>query len=258
MKLIGFSQLRNERAKGNLENWLKCMEICDYTYVVDQNSDDGSEELYKQTPKLNVTYNESNDFVNEILHKKILLKKLLSDHPDTDWIFWMDGDTLLDGRVLNVGKEGFEQVIKLAETHGSEAVSLNHFNLWRSDIHFRVDNSYHGLRPVCLWKNTGNLDFPDAQSGLHLTQYPQGINKIGHCNELGLIHRGFATDEQIILKYDIYKERGQNGWALDRLLDESTLAVGEIPRELLPNWFTVKDCINPTVKRKIIDIYNNE
>ena len=30
MKIIAFTQLRNELNKGNLENWFKCTEPCDY------------------------------------------------------------------------------------------------------------------------------------------------------------------------------------------------------------------------------------
>ena len=48
MKLIGFAQLYNELQKGNLINWFKCMEICDYIYIFDQNSTDGSREIYSQ------------------------------------------------------------------------------------------------------------------------------------------------------------------------------------------------------------------
>ena len=48
MKIIGFSQLRNELSKGNLHNYFKSMEFCDYIYIYDQASDDGSQEIYKQ------------------------------------------------------------------------------------------------------------------------------------------------------------------------------------------------------------------
>ena len=47
-KIIAFAQLRNELRKGNLQNWFRQMEICDYIYIFDQNSDDGSQEYYKK------------------------------------------------------------------------------------------------------------------------------------------------------------------------------------------------------------------
>ena len=57
MKIVGFTQLRNELEKGNLENWFKCMSVCDHIYIFDQNSTDGSLEYYKKFD--NVTVIES-------------------------------------------------------------------------------------------------------------------------------------------------------------------------------------------------------
>ena len=85
MKIIGFTQIRNELSKGNLYNWLKQMfEFCEYVYIYDQNSDDGSKEVYKNYPNLIVVESQTNDFKNEIFCKSVLLEKLLKEHPDTD------------------------------------------------------------------------------------------------------------------------------------------------------------------------------
>tara|TARA_Y100000593_G_scaffold95031_1_gene198562 strand:+ start:13684 stop:14478 length:795 start_codon:yes stop_codon:yes gene_type:complete len=260
MKIIGFSQLRNERSKGNLENWLKCMDICDYIYIVDQASDDNSKELYDKCDKISAFYNKTNDFENEIFIKSELLKRLRSDHPDTDWIFWVDGDTLIDGRLLSAGKETLKHMCGIASANNADGITFGHYNLWRSDIYYRIDDGYHGLNDsgvICLWRNTPEIFFPENSPGLHGSQYPRNIKNIMPAN-LNLIHRGFATDEQIMLKYDIYKTRGQTGWELDRLLNESSLAVEELPKELLPNWFDIKDSIDPTKKKKIIEIYNDK
>jgi hypothetical protein len=73
-----------------------------------------------------------------------------------------------------------------------------------------------------------------------------------------VVHRGFATDYQIMTKYDVYKANGQNGWSLERLLNEETLNVRELDRELLPEWFEVTDDINPISKKRIREIYNEE
>ncbi len=128
--------------------------------------------------------------------------------------------------------------------------------MWRSDIHYRIDNSYHDLsQGVCaIWRNNGNLSF-DMIDGLHRTQYPNGIVKMIKIN-FNIIHRGFATDYQIMTKYDVYKLNGQNGWALDRLLDEGTLNVNQINKNMLPEWFEITDEQDPRLKDKIIEIYN--
>lgn len=261
MKVIGFYQLRNELSKGNLENWMKCMQICDYIYVHDHASSDGSLEYYKNFSNVNVTTSNSNELVNEMGIKKGLLEKLLGDHPDVDWIFWMDGDTLLDGRLLKDDAAEFNLLLEKANLNDADCISLGHLNLWRSDVHYRLDSLYHGLHThgvKALWKNTGDLHFVD-KSGLHQRQYPLGIKKEWR-GEVGgyepcLIHRGFATDNQIIGKYNFYKSMGQSGWDLDRLLCEKLLQVKKVDSSLLPQWFKIKDDKNPSTKTKIKEIY---
>ncbi len=107
---------------------------------------------------------------------------------------------------------------------------------------------------MAFWKNTGNLMF-NTEVGLHKSQHPVGIRTAARM-PFNLIHRGFATDEQILTKYDNYKSRGQSGWALDRILNESTLRVEKVPREELPHWLEV-DEQNPKQKKRLKDIYES-
>ena len=257
MKIIGFTQLRNELSKGNLVNWLRQMfEICEYVYIYDQNSDDGSKEVYKNYPNLVVVESKTNDFKNEIICKGILLDKLLIEQPDTDFILWLDGDSLLDRNLTDNKNELLNMICEHAIKNEIDGILFEHYNLWRSDIHYRIDNRYHDLsHGVCaLWRNNGELVFENI-NGLHQPQYPKGIKKLSKIN-FGIIHRGFATDYQIMTKYDVYKDNGQNGWALDRLLDENTLDVMTIDKNVLPTWFEVTDTELPMGKEKIIEIYN--
>lgn len=253
MKIVGFAQLRNELAKGNLVNWFKSMAVCDYIYIYDQNSDDGSKDYYKKFDNTVVIESPLNDFSNEIKCKAILLEQLLHDHPDTDWIFWLDGDTILDKALLQNNQ--FTDLCQTGLRDNVDGFTFGHYNLWRSDVHYRVDNKYdwlHNTGVIALWRNNGRLIFPQT-TGLHTTQYPQGITHKLRVS-YNLIHRGFATDDQIILKYNIYKNRGQSGWALDRLIDETTLKVEEISRSVLPDWYEIKDIISPVNKKKICEL----
>tara|TARA_R110000772_G_scaffold249530_1_gene363797 strand:- start:32544 stop:33359 length:816 start_codon:yes stop_codon:yes gene_type:complete len=263
MKIAGFAQLRNERQKGNLENWMKCMTaVCDIIYIFDQASEDNSQELYKTLGegKVTVVQSQVNNFSDEVGCKAFLLKALLKSHPDTDYIFWMDGDTYLDNRLLE-NRDTIRELLssKFSETDG---ISMGHYNLWRSDTYFRKDDSYHGLHGgvTAFWRNNGRLFFPENVRGLHQRVIPLGIDKVEGINKHGdefysLIHRGFATDYQIITKYDVYKGRGQTGWALDRLLNENELEVEEIPSEILPSWYNIREDNDPTVKTPIFNVY---
>jgi len=272
-KIVGFSQLHNELELGNLENWFKCMEVCDEIYIFDQASTDGSREYYKKFDNVHVIESDTNRFEEELVCKQELLEKLLSEQPDTDWIFWLDGDTLLDGRLLECSDltpraTVLDDVLFRLDLDRIDSAFLGHYNLWRSDIWHRVDDQYdHFMQAgrMAFWKNTGNLRF-NTEVGLHKSQHPVGIRNAVRI-PFNLIHRGFATDEQILKKYDNYKSRGQTGWALDRILEESTLQVERIPRNEFPAWLPNStkfhllvpdlDEQNPKEKKSLKDIYES-
>lgn len=262
MFIAGFAQLRNELEKGNLHNFFKCMEkVCDVIYIYDQNSTDGSQEVYKARKDVVVIHDNENNFKDEISCKRLLLQRLLSENPQTDWIFWMDGDTLVDGRVVSLDREAardkIEDMLAEADDVKVDCVGFRHLNLWRSDNWTRTDNQYHDLYQYgvrCFWKNNGQLEFP-ASSGLHLNQFPNGMTKVGIFPYF-LVHRGFSTDDQIMNRYDLYKSRGQSGNALERLLDEQTLDGVLIDPVLLPKWFEPVFLGSPENKQPIREIYN--
>jgi len=252
MKIVGFAQLHNELEQGNLVNWFRSMwQICDHIYIYDQNSTDGSRKVYEQYSNVHVIYSETNNFINEIKCKAELLKRAKKEQPDTDWFFWMDGDTLLQGNLLS--GDVHYVLNKLPTTY--DGIKTGHLNLWRSDIWTRLDDHYHDLNDIgvlCFWRNKEDLAFSDY-GGLHLPQYPPQVIKTIKAPWY-LIHRGFATDESIIRKYNTYKERGQSGWELERLLDETTLKVQKF-EGLLPLWLR-PDEQNPLTKRRLKDIYD--
>lgn len=131
--------------------------------------------------------------------------------------------------------------------------------LWRSDIFYRTDNKYHGFFQqgcMALWRNNGRLQFPERK-GLHQSQVPVGIRKTKKVAYV-LIHRGFATDAQLITRYNVYKSFGQNGWKLERLLDEEGLTVGRLNLCYLPSWFKLNDAVDPRDKPRIRHIYDSQ
>ena len=170
MKIVGFSQLRNELSNGNLENWFRCMEFCDYIYIYDQNSDDGSIEYYKKHDNVVVFESPVNDFAREISCKALLLDMLLKDHPDADWIFWIDGDTILDGRMLRNDAHEVHSLLKAASEQDIDSIIMGHYNLWRSDIHYRVDSDYdwfHRNGRRVFWRNNGKCKEPCGHRFCH-------------------------------------------------------------------------------------------
>ena len=273
MKIIGFAQLRDELKKGNLENWFKSMSMCDYIYIFDQDSTDGSKEYYKKFNNTFVIESPINDFTNEIKCKDVLLERLLKDHPDVDWIFWMDGDTILDGRLQREDNLILKNILKdHLDKDDIDSIAFGHLNLWRNDVFYRIDSLFNWLddRGVCaIWRNNGKLKF-DPIGGLHREQYPRGIEK-GVAFDYKLIHRGFSTDEQIINRIKYYQSIPDETWdksektyekgsvikaqTIERFLNEENLTVERMPTEIFPDWFVLKDVNDPKNKRKIREIY---
>lgn len=258
MKIIGFAQLRNEINRGNLENWFRSMwQVCDMIYIYDQNSDDGSKEYYKTQPNTVVIESPVNDYEKELQCKQTLLDKIRTEQPDTDWIFWMDGDTLLDGRLNKSNVEG------IFGEH--DYIDLGHLNLWRSDTYYRIDNQFHSLNGgvTAFWKNVPYMYF-NTNSGLHRGNCPSGFKNGGRApNDYTLIHRGFATDDQITTRLEDWKwqadswPRGRAGvekhW--NRFFNEDGLNVQRLDDIVLPDWFKLTDDVDPRTKPKLIELY---
>ncbi len=258
MKTIGFAQLRNELYKGNLENWFKCMTlVCDYIYIYDQNSTDGSLDYYSKFDNTTVISSPTNRFKEEMVCKNELLNLIKKDHPDSDWIFALDGDTLIDGRLLKNNGDVFREVFTPLIDEDYDAYLFGHKNLWRSDTYWRYDNLYDAVNDggvVPIWKFRPDIHF-ESKAGLHISASPVSIKKLRRL-DYTLVHRGFATDQQIIDKYELYGSFGQTGYLLERFFIEDDLLVTRIDLDLLPDWLEITDDVNPRTKRKLRDIYN--
>jgi len=258
MKVIGFAQLRDELYKGNLENWFKCMTaICDYIYIYDQNSTDGSLEYYSRFDNTTVIKSPTNRFKEEMVCKNELLDLIKKDHPDSDWIFALDGDTLIDGRLLRNNGGVFKKLCASLLNENYDAYLFGHKNLWRSDTYWRYDNSYDAVDAdgvIPLWRFRSDIHF-QSKAGLHISASPISI-KTSRRLDYTLVHRGFSTDQQVMDRYELYRSFGQSGYWLERFFIEDDMLVTRIDLELLPDWFEITDDVNPITKRKLKDIYN--
>jgi len=103
------------------------MSVCDHIYVFDQASDDGSLDYYKTIENCTVIESPTNRFSEEVVCKQELLERIQKDHPDADWIFWLDGDTLMDGRLLK--DERVRTLLVKMGTQGYDGLRLGHYNL---------------------------------------------------------------------------------------------------------------------------------
>jgi len=225
MKIIAMIQAYNELEQGNLRRCLESVSrYCDDICVYDDCSTDGSADVYDEFGA-KVIWGEVNDFANELEHKQIQLDKIRD--MGADWIWRIDCDEVVE----KAGEDG--GVRELCETAKFDSWAFHTVNLWRSPCFYRLDNSYNDVVFNRLWRiPPEGLKF-QIQKGLHLTNYPIGMTDNEGFTKLELLHYGFASDEAILYKYQLYKKHGQDGWKLDRLVNERGLSVARSRQD----WF---------------------
>jgi cellulose synthase/poly-beta-1,6-N-acetylglucosamine synthase-like glycosyltransferase len=227
IKLIGFLQIHNESKKENLERVLNHLsKFCDDIVIYDDGSTDNSIELALKYTK-NIIIGETNDFQNELEHKQQLLNLALSLNPD--WIIWLDADEVFDkhGEMY-----GIRALCNYGDSKKIDGFSFQEFNLWKSTGEYRVDELWHKLWQVRLWKNNGKLKFLQ-EKGLHRQIYPLGLNKILR-SDFKVIHYGFSSEEKLRQKYEMYKKAGQTGRSLERFYDENGIKLKKFSRDWFP------------------------
>lgn len=249
MKIIGFCQIRNELQNGNLHNLLKGLEFCEKIYIFDQASDDGSHEVYAQHDNVEVIQSEVNRFVDDgprrLAAPKEFIERsfpqiptILKENPDADWLCWLDGDSVLEGRLLANNAQELKQQLQQCGGLGYKAMSLQSLSMWRSNRHCRVDNEYNDYRPICFWKNLKEFNFPATPRVLDGQLMPLEVPD-GHVFknwDYYVLRYGHSTEDKLVRKYEEYKAAGQEGWLLDRVLDERGMKIAKLYDITLPDF----------------------
>lgn len=243
MNLCAILQTYQELENGNLPRYMQNISrYCDSICIYDDGSTDGTRDyifdvwdawtkgkpvegipIDAKLQEIYYIYGQVNDFKNELAHKQAQLERCKTR--GVDWVLRIDADETLDERLV-------PKIHDMCLNTPSNSFAFHTINLWRSPNYYRVDNGYNDVVFNRLWKLTPGLHF-NIQPGLHLTNYPVGAtdNEIFAPGEI--IHWGFSSNKSIIEKYLMYKKHGQAGWALNRLIDESTLKIAKSKQE----WF---------------------
>jgi len=237
-KLICVAQTYNENkyhgwdGKTNLERFMESVsQYCDALVLYDDGSIDTTKKFvseFTKTRSFSIVYIDggSNDFINEQQHKARLLDEARKCNADV--VLWLDIDEIFE-RDAECG--GLRQLAWELIEKNIDAANFYQKNLWRTNRFVRVDELWAAGLFCRLWRMTPPLTF-NRGAGLHQQPYPNGIRSIV-TSPLAVIHYGFADTDSILRKYKVYKEHGQNGRTLERLLDERGLKVNRVN----PNWF---------------------
>lgn len=250
MKIVGFLQNYNNVDNGFLSQCLYSMRrICDEIVVYDDGSSEDVLPIYEHFGCVTL-YSPRNEFQRELYHKQELLSVAMRMAPD--WICWFDTDAIL-GRHWE-DRDRTVETLEQTESQGIVLLHLHNLNLWRSDKYYRTDNSFNDLWHGVFWKNTGQLHYRPVGK-LHQKQFPHFYHNDGEIQTVTskfpddsgkLIHFGFASDDEIAKKYFAYRDQGQSGWALDRLVTEDEdLTLVKAEQDWLPEWY-LGDCLHTT------------
>lgn len=219
---MGFLQVRNEVRSGHLKRYLDHnSELFDKLYAIDDASDDETVEVLLAAGAV-VIKNSASLFQEESSNKERLLSLLKDREEDGTVILWLDSD-----EVLYCSRAELNSLVSRAISEGYDSISLSHLNLWRSNFHHRLDDNYHSLKPVRLWVLSRRLSFAGS-AGLHGQTHPVGLVATMHSSDFPVFHYGFASLDCILEKYASYYLLWQSGYALDRLVDESSLEVQNV------------------------------
>jgi glycosyltransferase involved in cell wall biosynthesis len=230
-------QVRNEETSGHLERFLKWNKpIYDNLIAYDDCSTDESVAMLKDSGAF-VIEGELHSFNSELQVKQLLLDEARNHFPQTDWFLWLDADELLLGSRVEIN-----DILHECVSNGFDGVKLPLVNLWRSNSQFRVDSGFNNLENVRFWKNSNNLAF-SPKPGLHHPMHPDGMKQVSYLGDLRVLHFGFSRDSYILSKFHTYREAGQRGRNLWRLVDETGITVQSIHSysailgERFTSWF---------------------
>jgi glycosyltransferase involved in cell wall biosynthesis len=246
MKVTLIAVCRNEAATGHIEKFLKWnVPLFDHILVYDDASNDGTVNLLKRAG-INVLENEVSMFRNELLIREKLLAEAKVRFPETDWFMILDLD-----EILTCEKADLIELIEQAEVKKCTGVSFKLVNLWKSEEYFRTDEYFNKVEKIHLWKNVPAMYF-SGESGLHRELHPISIKAIYAQDSIRILHLGFSTREKIVRKFLTYKNLGQEGRSLWRLIDErfmETQALSTISSKLgrnINNWINQANLGRPS------------
>lgn len=237
-KIVAIVQVYNELEKGNLKRFFKYIKnSVDDVVVYDDCSTDGSYEYAMQNAS-GVIRGVKNDFAAELQHKQLLLSSALKLNPD--YILSIDADEVLS----NGERESLQKLCAQSELEGVDGFDFHMVNLWRSSNWKRIDSLYNDGWFTKLWKVSDGICFDTSKSGLHQKLYPPSIKKIKRQETLKILHFGFSDTINLGYKYLTYRAHGQRGYdMLDRLINEDSLLLEEVPEILYPASLYQKDPI---------------
>jgi hypothetical protein len=256
MKIALLTVCRNERQ--HLPDFIRWnTPLADVVYAYDDNSSDETRKILEEND-IDVIGGNYSFFKSEMLVRSTLLKHVKNKTPDIDWFIFLDADEL-----LLCDRHELEELLTKANQQKCSGVRFHLINLWRSSTYYRIDSSFDDVRKVHAWKNSSKLTFK-VETGLHKQLHPHSISRILDQEMVRIIHLGFSSSPKIIRKFLSYRNLGQRGASLWRIIDENRVRVKPVKslKESIGSnfdeWYQYQEEEPGSQKSKLIETIKGE
>jgi glycosyltransferase involved in cell wall biosynthesis len=258
--IAGFLKIRNGILRNDLYRVILNMErFCDEIFVCDDASYDGTREWlqeYLSSSNLICVPPKEWDFKNELYWKEQLLQLIHKNGP-FHYIWWQDGDEVLDAK----GTAGIRNLCEKHIGHSNvQGWRFHYTQFWRNTSWARTDDQFDDGYFIKLWRYDPQLSFT-VSAGTHHPQFPHQMmgylqtGKIVNA-EWEVLHYGNVGQD---LKYKSLQYYGGLGGVERHLSFENAtyrrVASSIIPEEAetIPSDTEPKP-FTPDQKRRILDM----
>jgi len=246
VKLVCMTQVYNQNSlvgwdgKTNILRFMESVtKYCDGLVAFDDGSTDGSRDIITDWSgdfELEIPSNKVNTPSREGFHRARGLEHCR--RLGADFVLCLDPDEVFEDKAVRGSLRALCE--NMFETDG---IKFSRRDLWRTDRYIRLDNGWSGGTGVRLFKLHDDVEY-NADAGVRSPIAPDGLKKVSE-SILRIIHFGYSTDADILLKYKRFKALGVD---LMAHMDDSSVRLCDAD----PKW------LNTTLSGPHIKVYNEQ
>lgn len=218
--IIGSMVIKNEIDRYLEASLTKLIASCQKVFVADDGSDDGSAELAEKLGA-KVWRNTGTSFKeNESVFRQAAWDQMakMFKLKETDWVLSLDADEYFIGNLTKL-----KELLKIAQHRTCFSMPIP--EVWETEpLQVRVDGFWRGNYNRRFAKYNPNLKFRDVPMGCG--SVPSNGPSTELSMQLGILHFGYANEDDRQAKHDFYKSlpaHGHNQGHIDSIITKPKL-----------------------------------